>query len=154
MCQAPQWKKYLIPPFTDVETVALSLGTTLKYKCGPLKALSMSCDPAAPATADLAKSFFRIFQIGNKENTQFLSGSEAVRCVSYFMEEARLREWCWHDAEDLESNSRQCLSSWSPAVLELPITWDNLKSCQLISISTMSLKLFLVLSTKRSLTTR
>lgn len=80
--------------FTDVETVALSLETTPKYKCGPLKTLSMSCDPAALAMADLAKRFFRIFQIGNKENTRFLSGSKAVRCVSYFVEEAGLRERC------------------------------------------------------------
>lgn len=115
MCQAPQQKKYLIPHFIDVETVALSLGTTLKYKYGPLKALSMSCDSAALATADLAKVSLGFFQIGNKENTQFLSGSEAVRCVSCFMEEAGLREWCWHDAEDLESNSRQCFEFLKPS---------------------------------------
>lgn len=68
MCQAPQWKKYLIPHFTDMETVALSLGTTLKRKWGPLKSPSMARDSADLVIADLAKSFFfRIFQIGNKE---------------------------------------------------------------------------------------
>lgn len=63
MYQAPGWKKYLIPHWA----VALSLGTTLKHKCGLLKALSMACDPAFPATPDLAKRFFWIFQIGNKD---------------------------------------------------------------------------------------
>lgn len=74
MCQTPQWKNHLIPHFTDVETVALSLGTTLKYKCGPLKALS--CDRAGLATADFAKVSLGFFKLETRET---LSYSLAVK---------------------------------------------------------------------------
>lgn len=53
--------------FTDVETVALSLETTPKYKCGPLKTLSMSCDPATLAMADLAKDSLGFFKLETRE---------------------------------------------------------------------------------------
>lgn len=76
MCQTPQWKKYLIPLFTDVENVAFSLETTLKYKCGPLKAPSTSCDRAGLATADFAKVSLGFFKLETRET---LSSSQAVK---------------------------------------------------------------------------
>lgn len=141
MCQSPQGK---IPnsPLYRLETVAPSMVNALKQKCGPLKSVLVTCDSAHLAIADLAKRFFfRIFQTGNKETKavplwqwgyKMYKVGATGSYVSYFVEESGLREWCQHTKKDIwRVILGSVLSSWSPAVLELPkVTWHSLTSCQ------------------------
>lgn len=140
MCQASQWKKYLISHLIVVETLGLSLGTTLKHKHGPLMALSMAWDSAHLAMVDLAERFFGIFQMGNKETEAVPLRQWGLRYVRWRLLAAmfptlrKRHDWGNDDCVQRKIYGEwfwAVFESWSPAVLELPkVTWDNLTSCQ------------------------
>lgn len=125
-------QKYLIPYIADMETAALFLGTTLKQKCGPLKAYLWHVTLQPWPLLIGRKILLQTFQIKIRKQRQFLSGSEAIRSAKW----GSLMLTC----REIENDSRQRPCSQSPTALELPKVTQDRHSINKFSVSTISLE--------------